>query len=98
MTLISWQLGRSDAADDLAAQEIGTVDKRETAVHSTSTVQDNRPSSIAVGSGACIFLACVFSLLIMLDVASLGTHLAIMRSNLAHRCKCMSKRAYTSKE
>ncbi|GFN77987.1 hypothetical protein PoB_000449300 [Plakobranchus ocellatus] len=84
-------------ADDLAAKEIGTVDKRETAVYSTATVQDNRPTSIAVGSAACIFLGCVFALLVILDVGSLGSHLSVMRRNLGHRFRFMKKKVYRPK-
>ena len=56
--LTFWPLAREDE-DSVTSEEKAMVKKKDTAAHSTTTVNDTRPSAIAVGTGAILVLVAI---------------------------------------
>ena len=56
--LTFWPLAREDEGS-VASEEEAVVKKKDTAAHSTTTVNDTRPSAIAVGTGAILVLVAI---------------------------------------
>ncbi|XP_076469994.1 uncharacterized protein LOC143300283 [Babylonia areolata] len=77
---------RNVATGDSASSSPPEYQKKDSPVYSTATVDDSRPSAIAVGTGAAVVFVVILAGILFLDAATIWRHLGVMKQNLSEIC------------